>query len=97
MQSIIDGDGLVSFIRCKVCSKVEGRNNLLIPKLDFLLKHSGKRKATFVILGVKVREFYKNKKCAHAKNQVLFTQILTNYILQLVINQGLAFNKRKFV
>jgi arginine/lysine/ornithine decarboxylase len=87
----------VSSIRCKLCSKVEGRKNLLIPKLDSLLKHLGRRKATFVILGVKVGEFYKNKKCAHSKNHVLFTQILTDFVLQLVINQGLAFNKRKYV
>jgi arginine/lysine/ornithine decarboxylase len=84
-------------MRCKVCSKVESRENLLIPKLDFLLKHSGKRKVTFVIFGVKVGEFYKNKKCAHAKNQVFFTQIPTDSVLQLVINQGVVFNKRKFV
>jgi hypothetical protein len=79
-------------MRCKVCSKVESRENLLIPKLDFLLKHSGKRKVTFVIFGVKVGEF-----CAHAKNQVFFTQIPTDSVLQLVINQGVVFNKRKFV
>jgi len=87
----------VSSIRRKLCSKVEGRENLLIPKLDYLLKHLGRRKTTFVILGLKVGEFYKNKKCAYSKNQVLFTQIPTDYVLQLVINQGLAFNKRKYV
>jgi hypothetical protein len=90
------GDGLVSSIRCKVCSKVESRENLLIPKLDYLLKHSRRRKATVVILGVKVGEVYKKYKCAHAKNQVLFTQIPTDSVLQLVINQGLDFNTRKF-
>ncbi len=41
-------------------------------------------------------EFYENKKCAHVKNQVLFAQILHQYVLQLV-NQIMAYNERKFV
>jgi hypothetical protein len=31
---VIDGDGLVSYVRCTICSKVEGRKKLLIPKFD---------------------------------------------------------------
>ncbi len=87
----------MSSIRCTICSKVEGLKKLLIPKFDYLLKHLGRRKTTFAMLRVKVREFYENKKCAHAKKQALFAQILANFVLQLLINQGLASNKRKFV
>ncbi len=96
-KKFIDGDSLVSFVRCTICSKVEGRKKLLIPKLDYLLKHLGRRKTTFAMPKVKVGEFYENKKCAYAKKQVLFAQILVNFVLQLVIYQGLASNKRKFV
>ncbi len=46
---------------------------------------------------VKFGKFYENIKCAHAKNQVLFTQIPAAFVFQLVTNQGLASNKRKFV
>jgi hypothetical protein len=72
VESIINGDDLVSFVRCIVCSKVEGKKKLLISKLDYLLKYLGKRKTTFVMPKVKIREIYENKTCAHAKNQVLF-------------------------
>lgn len=92
---VIDGDGSISFLRCTVCSKVEGRKKLLIPKFDYLLKHLGRRKTTFAMPRVKVGEFYENKKCAHAKKQVLFAQILVNFVLQLVINQGLVLRKEK--
>ncbi len=63
----IGEDGLVSFIMWIVYSKVEGKEKLLIPKFDFLLKHLGRREAIFVMLGVKVEEFYGNKKCVHVK------------------------------
>jgi hypothetical protein len=35
---------------------------LLIPKLDFLLKHVGRQKATSIMPRVKVGGFYKNQK-----------------------------------
>jgi len=76
----MNGDGLVSSIRCIIYSKVESRENLLIAKLDFLLKHFRMRKTIYTILGVKVGKYYENKKCAHKKNQVLFTHIPLNLI-----------------
>jgi hypothetical protein len=41
VEFFMNGDGLVSSIRCIIYSKVESRENLLIPKLDSLLKHLG--------------------------------------------------------
>jgi hypothetical protein len=64
---VIGKDGLVSFIRWIVYSKVEGKEKLLIPKIDYLLKYLGRKEAIFVMLGVKVEEFYGNKKCVHVK------------------------------
>jgi len=80
VEFFMSGDGLVSSVRCIIYSKVKSRKKLLIPKLDFLLKHSKMRKTIYTILGVKVGKFYENKKCAHKKNQVLFTQIPLNLI-----------------
>lgn len=70
----------MSSIRCKICSKVAGKEKLLISKLDYLLKYLGKRKIDFVMPKVKIGEFYENKTCAHAKDQVLFTQILVDFV-----------------
>lgn len=92
---VIDGDGLISFVRCTICSKVEGRKKLLIPKLDYLLKHLGRRKTTFAMPRVKVGEFYENKKCAHAKKQVLFTQILANFVFNLLLIKAWLLTKEK--
>jgi hypothetical protein len=81
---VIDGDGLISSIRCIVCSKVESRKKLLIPKPDYLLKHLRRRKTIFAMPRVKVGEFYENKKCAHSKKRfclpnsllILFSNLL---------------------
>jgi hypothetical protein len=48
-KSIVGGDGLVSFVRYIVYSIVGGKEKLLVPKLDFLLKHSKRRKAIFAM------------------------------------------------
>ncbi len=50
---VIGGDGLASFVRCIVYSIVEGKEKLLVPKLDFLLEHSKRRKAIFAMLKIK--------------------------------------------
>ncbi len=46
---VVGGDGLVSFVRYIVYSIVGGKEKLLVPKLDFLLKHSKRRKAIFAM------------------------------------------------
>ena len=38
-------DGKIRQVRCKICSDVEGRDKLLVPKVDSLYKHCGRRKA----------------------------------------------------
>jgi hypothetical protein len=39
-KSVLGNDGRVHQVRCLVCTKIEGRDKLLTPKLDSLWKHS---------------------------------------------------------
>jgi len=80
VEFVINGDGLVNFVKSTVCSKVEGRKKLLIPKLDYLLKYLRRRKTTFAMPKVKIGKFYENKKCAHVKNHVFFAHIRTDFV-----------------
>jgi hypothetical protein len=48
---------------------VEGKEKLLAPKLDSLLKHQGCHKAKKSMLGVDVGQFYFNKNSVHVKNE----------------------------
>jgi hypothetical protein len=38
-------DGGIIQVRCKICTDVEGYEKLLVPKIDSLMKHAGRRKA----------------------------------------------------
>jgi hypothetical protein len=50
-----------------VCTFVEGKEKLLTPKLDSLLKHQGRRKVKKSMSRVDVGQFYFNKDFMHAK------------------------------
>jgi hypothetical protein len=65
-----------------LCSKVEGREKLLISKHDYLLKYLRKKKITFAMPKVKIGDLYESKMCAHAKNQFVLAQILANFFLK---------------
>jgi len=36
---VVDVDGKVTHVKCKVCNVKERQNKLLVPKLDYLWKH----------------------------------------------------------
>lgn len=56
-----DKKGEVHLVRCKKCTFVEGKQKLLTPKLDNLLKNKGHKKSTISVLKVDANTFYFNK------------------------------------
>jgi hypothetical protein len=70
---MVDAHGKVHQVRCKVYTKIKGKEKLLALKLDSFWKHSGRRKALITILGVcKANEYYMNKDFVHGKNEHLY-------------------------
>jgi hypothetical protein len=67
VEFLINNDGTPTYRRSKIYSKIESKKILLIPKLDFLLKHVGRQKSTSIMPRVKVGEFYKNQKMSTHK------------------------------
>lgn len=59
-------------VRCKICSDVDGKDKLLVLKLDSLWKHVGRRKAMTSSGKVKVGEYYFLSNNAHVKNENFF-------------------------
>jgi hypothetical protein len=68
-KSIVDENGLMQQVRCKICTFIERKEKLLAPKLDSLLKHVGAWKAKVSMLGVDYGSHYFNKNLMHAKNR----------------------------
>jgi hypothetical protein len=55
---VVDLDGKVQQVRCRICSVVEGKEKLPNLQLDSLQKHSGKRKALVTHSRIVIGEYY---------------------------------------
>jgi hypothetical protein len=45
IEAVMHADGQITQVRCKICSDIEGREELFVPKIDSLYKHAGRWKA----------------------------------------------------
>ncbi len=75
VEPIFNEIGLVIFVKCYVCSKIENRDKVLVAKWDSIEKHVGKRKA----YGGK---WFMDPKCGHAKDEIAYVQLSTIVVLQ---------------
>jgi hypothetical protein len=72
----------VVHVRCKVCSLLNGKNKLLVAKLDSLWKHVGHHKVLVVMRGVKVGERYFLKSNAHVVSEKFYFAKGSKIVLQ---------------
>jgi hypothetical protein len=72
IKFVLGSNGKVVQVQCKVCSLIDGKNKLLVIKLDSLWKHAGCCKALVAMLRVKVGEHYFLKFNAHVVNEKLY-------------------------
>lgn len=71
-EAVIGSDGRVTHVRCKVCSEAQGREKLLVPKIDSLWKHAGWRKALADMGKIWHGEYYYLVTCQHVKTERVF-------------------------
>ncbi len=71
LNLVIGNDGLMSQVRCMICTFIEGNDKLLSWKLDTLNKHVAKEKIV-VSMGVAIRVWFFNKNFMHAKNEMIY-------------------------
>jgi hypothetical protein len=76
-----DEKGQVNQVRCIVCTFVEGKEKLLAPKLNSLLKHQGCCKTKKSMPRVDAGQFYFNKDSVHTKNECAYTVVDHSSIL----------------
>jgi hypothetical protein len=69
---MMDVDGRISQVRCKVCTFVERRDKLLVAKIDSLWKHAGRRKALCDSAKLKKGEYYYLEQNQHIKNKQIY-------------------------
>lgn len=71
-------------MRCNVCSKIQGRNKLLVPKFNYLIKHLNLRKFNVAKLGVAISAYYVKPNNAHVKNEKLYASTRHDMIVDLI-------------
>jgi hypothetical protein len=82
-------------VRCKVYSTIEGREKLLVLKLDSSVKHYELKKCIVAKLGFIVGQFYSCPTNTHVKNEKLLASIRDNTIFAHFHSEGKVEKKKK--
>lgn len=101
-EAVQNEDGEAHQVKCIVCSKVEGKDKLLVSKIDGLWKHAGRRKAERdMIFGkkkIKRGEQYFITDCGHVKNEkIYFASLGQDTVARQVIQSSTIERRRKVV
>jgi hypothetical protein len=82
-------------MRCKACSKIEGKEKLLVPNFDFLVKHAWLRKCITIQREVIIATYFLNSTNAHVKNEKLYVTIGFDIIFAQIVMVGKVEKKKK--
>jgi hypothetical protein len=80
-----------------VCSKIECKDELLVPKFDILSNHANKRKTKVAMLGVQIRKLIFLKKSQHVKNKAIYVGMARKNVFHLVAQGDGNHNRQKIV
>jgi len=73
VEPIFNEGGLVSAMRCCVCTIIERKEKKLVVKWDFIVKHPSKKKGSDC-------KWIMDPKCMHVKNEISYAQLFTTII-----------------
>jgi hypothetical protein len=71
-EPVVGINGRITQVRCKICTDVEGREKLLVPKIDSLMKHARRRRATADMGKIKRGEYFYLGNNQHVKNERVY-------------------------
>jgi hypothetical protein len=71
-EVVVGVDRHITQVRCKICTDVEGREKLLVPKIDSLMKHAGRRRAAVDMGKVKRGEYFYLGNNQYVKNERVY-------------------------
>jgi hypothetical protein len=71
-EPVIGVDGRITQVCCRICTDVEGREKLLVPKIDSLMKYGGKRRATADMGKIKCGKYFYLRNNQHVKNERVY-------------------------
>lgn len=85
-EGIMDADGILHMVKCKVCNVVDRKPCIMAPKSDTLFKHDGQRiaKKDMPQFNVKLGEHYIATQCKHRKKLCLYSVHPPPIVLQQI-------------
>ncbi len=60
-KCVLGSNGKVAQVQCKVCTWIEGKDKLFVPKLDCLWKYVGHHKVLVAMLRVEIKTLFFEK------------------------------------
>ncbi len=93
-ELVVGLDGKVKMVQCKVCSTIEQREKILVPKLDGLIKHSGRRMCKVVHLSKVFGKSYINLDSQHVRNEKIYA-ITGHDGIQLQVEKHIRLKRKK--
>ncbi len=93
-KTIVGVNKKVTQIKCKVCSDIDGKDRLLVTKLDSLWKHVGQRLATIAFVGVLIGDIYFLETNQHMINEKFYMQRGKGFVLQQIAKRLVVEQKK---
>jgi ribosomal protein S27E len=89
-KPIFDEAGLVLFIKCHVCSRIDKKDKVLVAKWDIIQKHVGKKKTHD-------GKWFMDPKCGDAQNEIIYVQLSTTIVFQQINLGQIVEDKQKLI
>jgi hypothetical protein len=95
VEGVVGADGRITQVSCMICSDIEGREKLLVSKIDSLYKHASRRRALVDMGKVWRGEHYYLGSNQHVKNEWIYFTKGGQTIVQRVMQGVTKERKRK--
>ncbi len=90
-------DGKMMMFKCKICTNIEGREKLLVPKLNSVTKHFGLKKCIKARPRIIIGKLYIFLTNVHVKNKKLYAYKRWDNVVIQVTNGDKAERKKKYL
>ncbi len=99
VEAMVGCDRKLDMGHSQICTELDGKEKLLIPKFDNLQKHVGRMKCRYIAhLGLTMGQYFMSTNSQHAKNEQLWASKGQNTVVEIEASFGETNEKKcKFI
>ncbi len=94
---VCEKDGKLMMVKCKICTNIEGREKLIVPKLNSLIKHYGLKKCIKARPRIIIGKLYICPTNVHVQNEKLYASKGWDNVVIQVANGDKVERKKKYL